>query len=414
MKRAYKYKLKPTVKQQRLLNQFFGCARFIYNWGLDRKITSYKETKKSPTYIDLAKELTQMKKNDEFKWLNDCALVCLQQSLRCLDTAYMNFFRAKKGFPKFKSKRRSKSTCKFIENVRFDFEGNKVRIPKIGWTKFSPNETFDQDAVKTGTLSVFIDKCGEYWCSIVVDDGKPRKSKAKICEATAVGIDLGIKHYAVLSDGTKYGNPKFLEKGQAKLKRLQRRFAKTQNGSKRHEAMRLKVARQYRKITNRRTDFLHKLSADIVSRFDTVCLENLNVDGMLKNRHLARPIQSAAWSEFVRQLTYKCEWNGKNIVFIGRFDPSSQICSDCGYRNDEVKNLSVREWVCPKCGALHDRDINAAINVKQMGLHPQSLIAVENKIPSASGIKDGEGNVIGHPVKRQYSKSINSSGSNSI
>ena len=405
MKRAYKYKMKPTVGQRQKLSRFFGCVRFIYNWGLDRKIKAYTESKNTLTYFQLAKELTFLKKEEEHKWLADCANESLQQSLRCLDNAYTNFFRNKKGFPKFKAKKCSKDVCKFINGVRFDFVKWRVKVPKVGWIRLCPNREFDQSVCKTGTLTVSRDRCGDYWCVVVVEDGQPSVSKAKIREETSVGIDLGIKDYAVLSDGTKYGNPKFLEKGQSRLALLQKRFARTQKGSNRHEAMRVKVARQYRRIANRRSDFLHKLTSDLLRRFDTICLEDLNVEGMMRNHNLARSIQSAAWSEFVRQLTYKAEWHGKNLVFIGRFEPSSQICHVCGYRSKDVKDLSVREWVCPECGTRHDRDVNAARNILRFGLHPQALVAIENKVPSGSGIKDGEGNDISHPVKRQYSKS---------
>ena len=286
----------------------------------------------------------------------------------------------------------------------------------MGWTKICRNESFDLSKCKIGTLTVSQDKCGDFWCVIIVEDNKPCKPKAKVCEETAVGIDLGIKDFAILSDGTKYENNKFLEKGQTRLRKLQRHFSKAQKGSKRRERLRIKIARQHRRISNRRSDFLHKFTTDITIKFDTICLENLNVQGMMQNHHLANAISSVAWNEFVRQLAYKAEWNGKNVIFIGRFEPSSKTCSCCGYVKKDL-TLKDRNWVCPKCGTSHDRDVNAAINRRDFGLHPQALVAIENKIPEVTGINtDGEGNVIGHPVKRQYSKSCNApqSGSTGI
>ena len=379
MKRAYKYKIKPTVKQQIQLSKTFGCARFIYNWGLDIKTKAWTNEHKSVSYFELAKQLTTLKQKDEYAWLKEVPNESLQQSLRNLDNAYTQFFKAKKGFPKFKSKKHSKEVSKYLNAVHFDFENWKVKIPKCGWVKLCYNKPFDLSSCKIGTLTVSRDKCGEYWCSIVVETAEEMKPKAKVSEATAVGVDLGIKDYAILSDGTKLGNPKFFERNQRRLKLLQQRFARTQKGSNRHEVMRLKVAKQYRKITNSRNDFLHKLSTDVVNRFDTICLENLNIDGMLKNHNLAKGIQSASWGEFVKQLKYKAEWGGKNVVFIGRFEPSSKTCSKCGYIKSDLK-LSDREWVCPICGEKHDRDINAAKNIKNMGLNPQSLVGIEEKV----------------------------------
>lgn len=379
MKRAYKYKIKPTMKQQHQLLQAFGCARFIYNWGLDKKTKAWTNEHKSISYFELAKELTQLKQTEEYKWLKEVSSESLQQSLRNLDNAYTQFFKAKKGFPKFKSKKHSKDCVKFIMNVGFDFDNWRVKVPKCGWVKLCENKAFDLSNSKIGTLTVSRDKCGDYWCTIIVEDNAPQKSKTKISEETSVGIDLGIKDYAILSDGMKYSNPKYYENDRLKLKVLQQKFARTQKGSNRHQVMRLKVARQYRKITNSRIDFLHKLSTDLIKKYDTICLENLNVEGMMKNHNLALAIQSASWGEFVRQIKYKSNWFGKNVIFIGRFEPSSKTCSKCGYVKSDL-TLKDREWVCPICGKHHDRDVNAAVNIKRFALNPQALVAIEDKV----------------------------------
>ena len=343
--RAYKYKMKPTFKQQECFNKAFGCCRFIYNWGLDKKIQSYKQEKKTIGYVELAHELTKLKNDGEHEWLKEVNNTSLQQSLRNLDAAFVRFFREKKGFPKFKSKKKNIESAKYISCVHFDFDNWKVKIPKIGWVKLCKNKTFDL-SMKYGTLTVSKDKCGDYWCSIVVYDVEEKK-----------------------------------------LKTLQQRFARTQKKSNRHEALRLKVARCHRDIANRRNDFLHKLSTLLVKYYDTICLEDLNVEGMMKNHHLSNSIQSAAWSEFVRQLKYKSDWYGKNVIFIGRFEPSSKTCSKCGYVKTDLK-LSEREWVCPKCGEKHDRDVNAAINIRDFALHKQNLIGIENNELKPVGKRD--------------------------
>lgn len=375
MIKAYKYKLKPDDKQQALLSQFFGCTRFIYNWGLERKTTAYKENGNSLTYVQLAKDLTSLKKEEEYKWLNDCTNEGLQQSLRNLDVAFTAFFRKKAKYPKFKSKHRSKDSVKFINSVHFDFENWIVKLPKLGWVNLCKNKTWNQDMCKQGTVTVSRDKCGTYWLSVVIDNQQANDKKKQIRAETAVGIDLGVKDYAILSDGTKYNNPKYLGKSQKMLAHWQRTFARTKQGSKRHEKARIQVAKCYRKITNQRTDFLQKLSTDLVRKYDTICLEDLNVKGMEQNHHLAKAISDAAWGEFVRELTYKSEWYGKNIVFIGRYEPSSKLCHNCGYINRKLK-ISDREWVCPVCGEHLDRDVNAAINIKRIALEKQNIIGL--------------------------------------
>lgn len=374
MIKAYKYKIKPDKQQEELLNKFFGCCRYIYNWGLNRKTSAYKENGTKVGYVELTRELTSLKKTEEHQWLSECTAEALQQSLRSLDNAFTAFFRKKGKYPKFKS-RKGKNSAKFINSVHFDFENWTVKLPKLGKVKLCKNRTFDQSKCKQGTCTVSRDHCGTYWCVIVVDDLQPNVVRTKPLKETAVGIDLGIKDYAILSDGTKFTNPKHLEKMQRKLAWLQRDFARTKKDSKNHEKMRVKVAKCYSSISNQRNDFLHKLSTHLVRNYDTICLEDLNVKGMEQNHHLARAIQSAAWGEFVRQLEYKSEWYGKNVLFVGRFEPSSKLCHKCGYINRGLK-LSDREWVCPICGEHLDRDINAAINIKEIAFDKQNLVGV--------------------------------------
>ena len=375
MLKAYKYKIKPNQQQEELLSKFFGCTRYIYNWGLNKKTSAYKDNGKTINYLQLAKELTSLKRTEECVWLNECTTEALQQSLRSLDNAFTAFFRKKAKYPRFKSKKRTKDSVKFINSVHFDFENWTVKLPKLGKVVLCENRTFDQSICKQGTCTVSRDHCGTYWCSITVDDLQPKPTKTKLVKDNAVGIDLGIKDYATLSDGTKYSNPKHLEQSQRKLAHLQKVFARKDKESMNHERMRIKVAKCYRSITNQRNDFLHKLSTHLIKNYDVICLEDLNVKGMEQNHHLARAIQGASWSEFVRQLEYKSEWYGKNILFIGRFEPSSKLCHKCGYINSEL-TLKDREWVCPVCGEHLDRDVNAAINIKNIAFDKQNLVGV--------------------------------------
>ena len=375
MIKAYKYKIKPDKQQEELLSKFFGCVRYIYNWGLNKKTSAYKDDGTKIGYVQLAKELTLLKQTEEHCWLNECTTEALQQSLRSLDNAFTAFFRKKAKYPKFKSKKHTRDSVKFINSVHFDFNNWIVKLPKLGKVKLCKNRVFDLSVCRQGTCTVSRDHCGTYWCVITVDDLQPKPTKAKLVMDNAVGVDLGIKDYATLSDGTKFTNPKHLERAKKKLAHLQKVFARTQKDSRNHERMRVKVAKCHRSIANRRSDFLHKLSTCLVRNYDVVSLEDLNVKGMVQNHHLARAIQGAAWSEFVRQLEYKSEWYGKNILFIGRFEPSSKLCHCCGHIYSGL-TLKERKWVCPVCGETHDRDVNAAINIRNISFDKQNLVGV--------------------------------------
>lgn len=365
MLKGYKYKLLPNQEQQETLSKYFGSVRFIYNWGLDKKIKTHKECGKSIGYVQLARELTLLRQLKEFEWLKECPTVSLQQSLRNLDAAFSNFFKKNAKYPKFKTKKHSRESVKFIQHVYFDFRDWTVKLPKIGKVDLCKNRAFNQATCKQGTCTVSKDSCGTYWCVVLIDDLQEIPPKYEISKYSSVGIDLGIKDYAILSDGRKFSNPKHLENTKKRLAHLQKVFARKAKGSNNHEKMRIKVAKCHRSIANKRNDFLHKLSSYLVNNYKTICLEDLNVKGMLQNHHIARAIQDASWSEFTRQLQYKSDWNGDNVIYIGRFEPSSKTCHNCGYVNHDLK-LSDRKWVCPQCGEHLDRDINAAINIKEI------------------------------------------------
>ena len=365
MLKGYKYKLLPNQEQRETLSKYFGCVRFIYNWGLNRKIETHKESGKSIGYVQLSRELTLLKQQKEFEWLKECSSESLIQSLRNLETAFSKFFKKNAKYPKFKTKKHSRDSVKFMQHVHFDFVNWTVKLPKIGKVDLCKSRTFNQATCKQGITTVSRDHCGTYWCVVTVDDLQEMPSKAEISKDSSVGIDLGIKDYAILSDGRKFSNPKHLGNTKNKLAHLQKVLARKEKGSKNYEKMRIKVAKCHRKIANKRNDSLHNISSYLVNNYKTICLEDLNVKGMMQNHHIARAIQDASWGEFTRQLQYKSDWKGDNVIYIGRFEPSSKTCHNCGYVNHDLK-LSDRKWVCPQCGEHLDRDINAAINIKEM------------------------------------------------
>lgn len=383
MIKAYKYRLHPNKAQTEFFEKSFGCVRFVYNWALNQRIEAYQKDGTRISWVESCRRLTELKKQEDTKWLCEVANQSLQSSIRNMDRAFTHFFREKKGFPKFKSKKHSKQSFQFVDQVYIDFETHKIKLPKIGKVKFGKNKTFDG---KIGTCTVSKTPTGKYYISILVDDSNPMPEKAPIKAETTVGIDVGIKNFAVLSNSQIYSNPKFYEKDEKRLKVLQRRLSRKQKGSNRRERARLAVAKQHEKIKNHRVNFIHQVTSKIVRENQTVIIEDLNVEGMLKNHNLSKHIASVSWSEFFRQLQYKCDWQGKNFLRIGRFEPSSKMCL-CGYINKDL-TLKDREWDCPQCGRHNDRDLLAAVNIKRLGLQKQNLIGEIS--PVVNGVGDVE------------------------
>lgn len=349
---SYKYRIYPNNAQKEKLSNQFGCARFVYNFFLRQRIDFYAEMGKKLTYDDMSLYLTAMKKEDDFLWLKKAHSQVLQISLRNLDRAYNNFFNNKAKFPVFK-KKNSKQSCSFPQGFRVS--GNNLYVPKVGLVSIKLHRAI---VGEQKNLTISKTKSGKYFASIQTEQEMPEPEYS----GSVIGLDLGIKDFAVLSSGEKIGNPKYFRKSENRLKKLQRRLSKTKNGSKGRERARLKVAQQYEKITNQRKDFLHKLSKRLTNENQVIAIEDLNIKGMAKNRSLAKSIHDAGWYEFTRQLEYKGVLYGCKIEKINRFFPSSKRCSTCGFVEQRL-HLSDRSWVCQECGTSHDRDVNAAKNI---------------------------------------------------
>ncbi|MFC5891069.1 RNA-guided endonuclease InsQ/TnpB family protein [Kitasatospora aburaviensis] len=369
MQLRYSFRLYPSAGQRAALARAFGCARVVYNDALRARESARSEGMPFPKTGDLSKQLiTEAKNTPERAWLGEVSAVVLQQSLRDLDTAYRNFFdglkgtRPRTGPPRFKSRKDTRQAVRFTANARWSVTpGRKLRLPKIGdlkvkWSRCLPSTP--------STVTVVKDSAGRYFASFVVETGP----EEVLPEAgPELGIDLGLGHFAVLSDGTKVDSPRFLRRAEERLKKAQRALSRKERGSRNRDKARLKVARAHARVADARREFHHRLSTRLIRENQAVAVEDLAVKGLARTR-LAKSVHDAGWSAFTSMLAYKAARYGRTFVKIGRFEPTSQVCSRCGVK-DGPKPLHVREWTCGACGAVLDRDINAAVNVaKAAGL----------------------------------------------
>ncbi|WP_329311644.1 RNA-guided endonuclease InsQ/TnpB family protein [Streptomyces sp. NBC_01262] len=367
MQLRYQFRLYPTAGQRLSLARVFGCARGVYNDALRAREIARSEGLPVPKAGDLSKLLiTEAKRTPERAWLGEVSAVVLQQSLRDLDIAYRNFFdglkgkRPRMGAPRFKSKRDTRQSVRFTANARWRITpGGKLSLPKIGdlevkWSRALPSQP--------STVTVVKDSAGRYFASFVIETGPGEELPQTTAE---VGIDLGLTHFAVFSDGRKISSPRFLRRAEKKLKRTQQALSRKQKGSANRAKARLKLARAHARVTDARREFHHQLSTRLIRENQAISVEDLCVKGLVRTR-LAKSVHDAGWSAFVGMLEYKAARYGRTFARVDRFFPSSQLCSVCGFK-DGPKPLAVREWTCGNCGTVHDRDVNAAINIKTEG-----------------------------------------------
>ena len=372
MLKAIKIRLYPNVIQATQINKLLGCYRVVYNQCLNRKIKSYEENKISENQTSLGHFIHhELLKDDNFIWLREQNTKVLKQAVIDMLNAYKNFFEQHTGYPRFKSKKDNKQSCRFElgaiskRNVYTDYKLSLANIKNI---KFKCNKKYTEylqkykQNIRQATLTRL--PCGEYYLSILVDGDLTRKVKES---HYTIGIDLGVKDFIVTSDGEVFENLHFKKSESDKIKRLQKQLSRKENNSNNRNKTRIKLAKIYKRISDKKQYYLHQVSNTLINENQVICMEDLNVKGMLRNHKLAESIQELNFGEFKRMLEYKANWYDRKLVFVDRFYPSSKTCNHCGYVNKKLK-LSDRQWVCPDCGEIIERDYNAALNIRDEGI----------------------------------------------